>query len=341
MYRVHEGFGPETRTAVAAVRSAARLCRRVREQLSPEVLSKKDKSPVTVADFGSQAVVCRALAQAFPGDSIIAEEDSTDLRTPANAAILEQVVEQVRALGPVEDQGVSSSNVCAWIDHGATSQSCKRFWTIDPIDGTKGFLRNEQYAVALALVVDGKVVLGALACPNLQIDPGSSGASSGVVFLAGRGQGAYALPLDSANDPSQRRLIQVSRQDDPAAVRFCESVESGHSAQGDSAAIAARLGIVAPPVRLDSQAKYGVVARGEAEIYLRMPTRADYREKIWDHAAGVLIVEEAGGIVTDITGQPLDFQHGRELTANRGVIVTNGRLHDRVLQTLAELGLAK
>jgi 3'(2'), 5'-bisphosphate nucleotidase len=133
----------------------------------------------------------------------------------------------------------------------------------------------------------------------------------------------------------------VSEEDRPASVRFCESVESGHSAQTDSAAIASRLGIDAPPVRLDSQAKYGVVARGEAEIYLRMPTRPDYREKIWDHAAGVLIIEEAWGTVTDITGKPLEFRHGRELTANRGVIATNGRLHERVLKTLAELGLAR
>ena len=63
-----------------------------------------------------------------------------------------------------------------------------------------------------------------------------------------------------------------------------------------------------------------------------MPTRADYREKIWDHAAGVLIVEEAGGTVTDITGKPLEFHHGRELVANRGVIVTNGLLHEQVLE---------
>ena len=90
---------------------------------------------------------------------------------------------------------------------------------------------------------------------------------------------------------------------------------------------------------MDSQAKYGVVARGEAEIYLRMPTRADYREKIWDHAAGALIVEEAGGTVTDIRGRPLEFHHGRELTANRGVIVTNGRLHARVLKALRAMGL--
>ncbi len=117
-------------------------------------------------------------------------------------------------------------------------------------------------------------------------------------------------------------------------MRYCESVESGHSAHGDAAAIAARLGIVAPPLRMDSQAKYAVVARGQADLYLRLPTRADYREKIWDHAAGTLIVSEAGGIVTDVTGRPLEFNHGRELSSNQGVIVTNGPLHQRLIDSI-------
>jgi 3'(2'), 5'-bisphosphate nucleotidase len=123
-------------------------------------------------------------------------------------------------------------------------------------------------------------------------------------------------------------------------VRFCESVESGHSAHGDAAAVAGRLGITSPPLRMDSQAKYAVVARGDADIYLRLPTSADYREKIWDHAAGALIVAEAGGAVTDIQGRPLEFHHGRELVANRGVIVTNGRLHECVLGAVRDLGIA-
>ena len=133
----------------------------------------------------------------------------------------------------------------------------------------------------------------------------------------------------------------MSAADDPAGVRFCESVESGHSAHGDAAEVAARLGITAAPLRMDSQAKYAVVARGEAEIYLRLPTRADYREKIWDHAAGALIVAEAGGVVTDIHGRPLEFHHGRELVANRGVIVSNGRLHARVIRAIEEIGIGQ
>ena len=330
--------------AIQAVRQAVRLCLTVRAALKPEVLDKRDKSPVTVADFGSQAVICRALGIAFPDDPVIAEEDAEDLGRSGNTAVLDEVVGQVRALGLDADRNrnPSAAEVCGWIDRGRSSQYRDRFWTIDPIDGTKGFLRNEQYAVALALIVAGQVVVAALSCPNLPIDSALAAASRGVIFAAVQGHGAIVVPLGQEEEYEPEFLpVQVSQRTDPAVLRFCESVESGHSAHGDAAAIAARLGIVTPPVRMDSQAKYGIVARGEAEIYLRLPTRADYREKIWDHAAGALIVEEAGGTVTDIMGRPLDFRHGRELSANRGVIVTNGRCHARVLEALRDLGLAR
>ena len=162
---------------------------------------------------------------------------------------------------------------------------------------------------------------------------------SGSIFFAVKGQGAFII-ADGPGTDDTPAPVRVSEREDPAAVQFCESVESGHSAHGDSAAIAGRLGLTAPPLRMDSQAKYAVVARGEADIYLRLPTRADYREKIWDHAAGALIVTEAGGVVSDVDGRPLEFHHGRELTANRGVIVTNGRLHQRVLDVVRALGIA-
>ena len=92
-----EAFEREQTEAIRAVRLAARLCRSVRAGMRPDVMDKKDKSPVTVADFGSQAVICRALAQAFPDDPVIAEEDSKELKEPQNAAILDQVLEQVRS----------------------------------------------------------------------------------------------------------------------------------------------------------------------------------------------------------------------------------------------------
>jgi HAL2 family 3'(2'),5'-bisphosphate nucleotidase len=338
----------EQAVAIQAVREAARLCRAVANQISPEVLAKKDKSPVTVADFGSQALICRTLAQTFPNDPVIAEEDAVELRGPENAAILAQVLRHVRAVR--SDTAGSASvmideeQVCRWIDHGGGSRYSERFWTLDPIDGTKGFLRGEQYAIALALIVDGRIAVAALACPNLPTPPGTEqpggGGNGGPIFHAVSGQGAFVVAGDGPDgvDPSPVRL-SVSRRDQPADARFCESVESGHSAQGDAAAVAARLLITAPPLRMDSQAKYAVVARGEADIYLRLPTRADYREKIWDHAAGALIVAESGGVVTDVAGRPLEFSHGRELTANRGVVVTNARLHAQVIEAVRAAGI--
>ena len=166
----------EQSEAIQAVCQATRLCLAVRAALKPEVLDKKDKSPVTVADFGSQAVICRALGIAFPDDPVIAEEDAEELGRSENTALLDEVVAQVRALGLDADRNLSAAKVRGWINRGGSSRYCDRFWTIDPIDGTKGFLRNEQYAVALALIVEGQVVVAALACPNLPVDPGSAAA---------------------------------------------------------------------------------------------------------------------------------------------------------------------
>ncbi len=314
-------YAQELETALNAVRAAIKACRAVQSKIVTEKLDKKDKSPVTVADFSSQSIVCRVLSQVFPEDQIIAEEDSAELRDPQNAGFLEQIQQEVSAvLG-----SASTADVLSWIDRGKIGPASRRFWTLDPIDGTKGFLRKEQYAVSLALIVEGRIDVAVLGCPNLPAvaDP----AAIGGLFYAIRGQGAFSV----GECGTLPQPVHVSGTSDSRAACVCESVESGHSAHDRSASIAEKLGITQTPRRLDSQAKYAVVASGEADMYLRLPTRADYHEKIWDHAGGVLVVEEAGGKVTDIAGKPLDFSLGHELRANRGVIVTNGLLHDVVL----------
>ena len=165
-----------------------------------------------------------------------------------------------------------------------------------------------------------------------------SGREPGSIFEAVRGKGASVRSLtgDGAAEP-----VRVAGPMAAAAARFCESVESGHSSHDDAARVARELGITAEPVRLDSQAKYAVVARGEAAAYLRLPTRPGYVEKIWDHAAGMLVVTEAGGRVTDVDGAELEFRHGPRLERNRGVIVTNGSLHDQVIAALRTVGIGK
>ena len=236
----------------------------------------------------------------------------------ATPALLDGVVGLVGA----QREGASASTVLDWISVGSADGSTDRYWTLDPIDGTKGFLRGDQYAIALALLVDSQVRLGVLGCPNLPNPDGSRGA----IFLAVDGSCVAWFGASADAQP-----VAVAAPATVSEARLVESVESGHSNQDDSALIALALGLTTEPYRIDSQCKYAAVARGDASIYLRLPTRADYREKIWDHAAGMFVVEQAGGRVTDVTGAPLDFGHGARLEHNRGVVATDGRFHDEVL----------
>lgn len=313
----------ELYVGLAAVRTAVGICQAVQSAITPEVLDKKDDSPVTVADFASQAVICHAIGEVFPDDPIIAEEDSSALRQPDNAEFLRQINSLI-----LQNYGTATDDeICHWIDRGGSKTYSPRFWTLDPIDGTKGFLRRDQYAISLALIVDGQIELGILGCPNL----GAKSQSGHSLFYAIREHGAFASRLNSQSDLQPIRVTQTT---DPAAARFCESFESGHSSHNESSLIASRLGIKSAPIRMDSQAKYATIASGEADVYLRLPTKEGYFEKIWDHAGGVLLVQEAGGKVTDLSGNPLNFTLGPELRQNRGVVVTNGSLHNAVLSAV-------
>lgn len=322
-------YTQEKQAAITAVTIAARLCSMVRsEMVSLAALEKGDRSPVTVADFGAQALVCHHLKAAFPADVIVAEEDSGQLQQPGEGETLAQVTGYVQRFLP----DVTPGDVCRWIDEG-NGMVGPRYWTLDPIDGTKGFLRNDQYAIALALVEDGQVKVAALACPALPLNLAEPNTAAGVLFSAVLGQGATMAPLDGG--PAVP--IRVTGQADEAGLRFAESVEADHANFKLQQAIAKAAGITRPSLRMDSQAKYGLVARGDAALYLRLPSakHPDYREKIWDHAAGSLVITEAGGRVTDMFGRPLDFASGPEMVHNRGVVASNGLLHPAVLKALS------
>lgn len=316
-------YESERNIAIQAVQAAAQLCEQVRREIVPEAIEKKDKSPVTVADFGAQALICRALSTAFPQDPVVGEEDAADLRTPEMAERLAQVTQYVQAIVP----DATPDQVTGWIDHG-NGQVGSRYWTLDPIDGTKGFLRGDQYAIALALIENGEIKVGVLGCPALSFTEGQTG----LMGVAVRGSGATLSPL-AGGAPQSIKVVSADQSDH---LRFVESVESGHGDQSRQAAVAKAAGITQDSLRMDSQAKYMAVAAGEAALYLRLPSpkTPDYREKIWDHAAGVILVEEAGGRVTDIAGQSLDFSIGAKLVNNQGVVVSNGSIHDPVLAAL-------
>ncbi|HET7009995.1 MAG TPA: inositol monophosphatase family protein, partial [Anaerolineales bacterium] len=287
--------------------------------------TKHDRSPVTVADFAVQAVVAQHLAESLGAIQLVAEEDSRSLRGPDGPPMLAEIVRQVRRILP----DAQPEQVLAWIDWGG-GRPGPDFWTLDPIDGTKGFLRGGQYALALARIERGRVTLAGLACPQLVVTP--LGEAPGVLAIAARGAGAWAQPLDGG--PWIR--LRASGIDDPAQARWLRSVEGAHTDEAWLDRLVADLGIVHEPVRMDSQAKYVVVAAGDGDLIFRLLPSGDrsFRERIWDQAAAALLVEEAGGRISDLMGAVLDFGAGPLLERNLGVLTSNGLLHDRVLAAL-------
>jgi HAL2 family 3'(2'),5'-bisphosphate nucleotidase len=310
-----------------AVRMAARLCLAVRAETlrHPDHMEKEGREPVTIADYGAQAVILQHIAGRFPEDGTLAEERAAEFDRLTTDMQRHRVIHHV---GETLRRHVSPDDIRRWLDFGAGRET-RQVWMVDPIDGTKGFLRGDQFAIAVALAVEGVPEVAALACPLFPLYEGRSNLL-GVIAVAIRGQGATLEPL---NGGPPRRL-RVSTQADITQARLLESVEREHTNHLFSAQVLERAGIVVPPIRMDSQAKYVAVADGRAEVYLRNPKGENYQERVWDHAAGMLIVEEAGGHVTDLDGKALDFSHGEHLTANRGILATNGLLHDVMLDAV-------
>ncbi|MBI3159988.1 MAG: 3'(2'),5'-bisphosphate nucleotidase [Chloroflexi bacterium] len=324
---------PEVKFALEAARAAGLLVREIQSRLAGSSLTKDDRSPVTVADFAAQALVAHRLSQAFPDDPLVGEEESSLLTREAGQGLLSTVAEFVRTALP--QAGVD--DVARWIDLGR-AEPASRFWTLDPIDGTKGFLRGEQYAVALALLQDGQVTVGTLACPNLEDGWREVIGGQGSLLVAVRGQGTWCASLAA---PGELVRLSVSEIEDPVQARLLRSFEAGHTNVSQLDILAENMGARAQPLRLDSQAKYAILAAGHGDLLFRLisPKQPDYREKIWDQAAGAIICEEAGGRITDLDGKALDFTRGRTLAANRGVLASNARLHAAALAALRSQGI--
>lgn len=328
---------PEAQFAIAAVREASLLARRIQREMVTSALTKDDRSPVTVADFAVQALIARRLAERMPGAALVGEERADSLRLEEGIATLDQITGFVRSAIP----DATPEEVCNLIDHGS-GEPPETFWTLDPIDGTKGFLRREQYAVALSLIRNGIVELGVLGCPELtstqlRAQPQLPAESGGSIIAAARGQGTWYKSL-AGNQEWQR--LSVSTRNETNTARILRSVEKSHTNVDEIGQLAAKLNTTAPPIGMDSQAKYAVLAAGAGDVLLRLlsTSQPDYREKIWDQAAGAIVVEEANGRITDLDGNALDFSHGRTLATNRGIVATNGHLHEAVVQTLRQIG---
>jgi 3'(2'), 5'-bisphosphate nucleotidase len=317
---------------LAAVEHAADLARQIRRDTVVPV-NKPDRTPLTIADLAVQAVISSALERDFPGDALLAEEDGAILHTADGQALTAPLLHYLQPPIP----GITLTELSRLLNRGAHT-AAQRTWVLDPVDGTKGFLRDRgHYVVALALLTANRPVLGILACPTLDADgaacvepAAAHHVPQGCLLVAGRGGGAWIRPLGGG----EFTPLRVSAVATMRPARVLVSVASAHSDADRTDALMRIAGIEAPAIGVDSQAKHALVAGGNAELFLRIPADPHYREQVWDHAAGTLIVEEAGGRVTDLAGKPLDFGTGARLLHNEGILVSNGVLHAPALLAL-------
>lgn len=373
-------------TAISVVRKACRIATLLQPYTSTDkninATIKSDASPVTIADFAIQAIVLNLLSkdERLSNDVFIAEESSTNLQDDLSDEIMKafQECSLIDDIGSIEELRTSIDLGQTYKDDGKLKswvvgeKDISRRWCLDPIDGTRGFLRGKreggQYCIALALVQDGIPVLGILACPNLPTDAydnnyewgddetlDNNHESRGCIFVATKGGGTYQLNLHvkpGSKDSSlqfAKRVVATASEGSGAITtslaRFCIGVELYSDAGGIVPCIAKHIhgrlddrGGILYARRMDSQVKYGVLARGGAEIMTRLPSKS-YVEWIWDHAAGKIILEEAGGLQTDTNGKQIDYGLGAKMSSEvHGILNTSGGVfHECLLRAYKEI----
>ncbi|RMD90097.1 MAG: 3'(2'),5'-bisphosphate nucleotidase [Alphaproteobacteria bacterium] len=221
------------------------------------VREKDDRSPVTEADERAEWVILKALRVLTPGIPVIAEEQV------ANSGLPE-----------VEDGP---------------------FWLVDPLDGTKEFLRGgDDFTVNIALVEKRQPSLGIVYCPK-----------DGRLFAGRVGEGAWQARLDREGNLGARQPMQTTRPA-PSPLRIVAS-RSHRNAETD--AYLAHYPD-AELVSIGSSLKFCLVAAGEADLYPRLGPTME-----WDTAAGHAVLLAAGGRMVDAAGEPFtyfkpDFRNG-------------------------------
>ena len=222
-----------------------------------DVEQKGDSSPVTEADRAAELVILAALAKAAPGVPVIAEEEVAAGRIPA---------------------------------HGGT------FFLVDPLDGTKEFVRGgEDYTVNIALVADGTPIVGTVFAP-----------------ATGRLHGGIAGRSAWVDEGQGRRTIACRTCPTPPIVVASKS----HFTQNTSDYLA----LAAPGCGYEavgSSLKFCIIAEGRADLYPRLSPTAE-----WDTAAGHAVLLGAGGLVVGPDGTPL--RYGKPAFLNRAFVATGG-----------------
>ncbi|XP_021902279.1 putative PAP-specific phosphatase, mitochondrial, partial [Carica papaya] len=279
-FQKHEAkYYKELGAAIDAVQKACRLCVDVKRSLvssEGRIIEKNDQTPVTVADFGVQALVSLELSRLFPSIPLVAEEDSAFVRSNN---LVDSVVSAVSDKASFGDEPLTDADVLEAIDRGGKDAFtfCTKpatYWVLDPIDGTRGFLRGSEalYVVGLALVVEGEIVLGVMGCPNWKDD---------ILYRS------VTEVQSSENRTFGSGIIMVSHVGRGTCLYTAELTVTIWDKE-----------ISLLPTCCGSLCKYMMVASGRASVFI-LRTKVQNSIKAWDHAVGIVCVHEAGGKVRD------------------------------------------
>jgi 3'(2'), 5'-bisphosphate nucleotidase len=190
----------------------------------------------------------------------------------------------------------------------------RRVWMVDPIDGTRDFIAGDSgFVVMIGLAIDGRPAAGAVAHPV-----------SGRIYMGAAGVGAWVEV-----ELGERTPIRTSQIAGPPDIRLVAS-KSHRTPRVDAIKRAMQ---ITDEINVGSVGlKIGLVAEGHRDLY----AYGGGRTKIWDTCGPEAILIGAGGRMTDIDGRPLVYDRP-ELHNRRGIVASNGPLHDFVISTLAPI----
>lgn len=236
------------------------------------------------------------------------EDAPADISTDADRASQEVILQIISRAFP--EDALCGEEATPTLEQATRLGS--RLWIVDPIDGTRGFARkNGEFSIMIGFAVDGIVQAGGVLEPAIKRKT-----------YAERGAGCYVQVGDAA--PVRCQVSETA--DRPTRISMSRS-QKGEAADQLVAAFAAQAAVQTYSAGI----KLAQVARGETDLYL-----GDYLTlKDWDVCAGHILVEEAGGQVSNIDGLPIRYFGTGKSLAGRGIIATNGKLHAHALATLA------
>lgn len=185
-------------------------------------------------------------------------------------------------------------------------------WIVDPLDGTSDFIdKTGEFTVMIALIKNKKPILGVIGWPT-----------ENTLFVAQKGSGAFRFSNGKWEKISVSKVTDLTR---------CKAVGSRHHLSDKEKLFIKKLGIE-DFTSIGSSLKVGKISAGEADAYI---TTTD-KMKEWDSAASYCIVSEAGGKMTDISGNDLTYNN-REVHHLNGIVVTNGLIHDKIIEEFKKL----